>query len=123
MVCCNCCTRTDVPVAKTNVFKNGRELRNAYGSEGANVNFVEVDGEVLNVRTYERGVEDETLSCGTGVTAVALSLFETKIVNSNKVILKTPGGVLTVRFEHAKGLYRNVYLEGRAALVFKGIWV
>lgn len=107
------------------VKKNGALIRHTvYGTEGANVNFVErIGGDKFSVRTYERGVEDETLSCGTGVTAVALSLFQTKNVNSNKVILKTPGGVLTVRFEHSKGLYRNVYLEGPAALVFKGIWV
>jgi diaminopimelate epimerase len=104
---------------------NGAFIRyNIYGTEGANVNFVEqIEQDIFTVRTYERGVEDETLSCGTGVTAVALSLFEKKIVNSKKVILKTPGGVLTVRFDHSNDGYTNIYLEGSASFVFKGIWV
>jgi diaminopimelate epimerase len=107
------------------VKKNGALIRhNMYGKDGANVNFVEQTGDnMFSVRTYERGVEDETLSCGTGVTAVALSLFETSVVNSNKVTLKTLGGVLTVGFDHLSGIYSNVYLEGPASFVFKGVWV
>ncbi|MEZ4882964.1 MAG: diaminopimelate epimerase [Flavobacteriaceae bacterium] len=106
------------------VFKNGRNIRNnIYGKEGANVNFVERNDEAtFSVRTYERGVEDETLSCGTGVTAVAIAMFETGKTPENKVILKTPGGQLQVRFEKEGSGYRNVFLEGPATQVFKGIW-
>jgi diaminopimelate epimerase len=106
------------------VFKNGRTIRNKiYGKEGANVNFVEKqDTAIFSVRTYERGVEDETLSCGTGVTAVAIAMFETGETSENNITLKTPGGKLQVRFEKAGSHYKNVYLEGPAILVFKGIW-
>ncbi len=96
---------------------------NVYGKEGANVNFVEeIEVNVFSVRTYERGVEDETLSCGTGVTAVAIALFETGKTKSNKVILKTPGGQLTVRFIKTNTGYKEVFLEGSATFVFKGDW-
>lgn len=106
------------------VFTKGKTIRNkTYGKEGANVNFVEQNDKVVfSVRTYERGVEDETLSCGTGVTAVALAMFETGKTSENKVILKTPGGELQVRFEKVGSSYKNVYLEGPATQVFKGIW-
>lgn len=105
------------------VFANGRNIRNEiYGKEGANVNFVEQNSDsFFSVRTYERGVEDETLSCGTGVTAVAIAMFETGKTSENKVSLKTPGGELQVRFEKVDLEYKNVYLEGPAMQVFKGI--
>ena len=107
------------------VKRNGALIRHSvYGREGANINFVEqTEEDIFSVRTFERGVEDETLSCGTGVTAVALSLFETKNVSSNKVTLKTPGGILKVKFDHSHGVYKNVYLEGPASFVYKGIWL
>ncbi len=106
------------------VFTNGRTIRNkTYGNEGSNINFVEQnDAAIFSVRTYERGVEGETLSCGTGVTAVAIAMFETGKTAKNKVILKTPGGQLQVRFEKVDAIYNNVYLEGPAIQVFKGIW-
>lgn len=106
------------------VFKNGRNIRNnTYGKEGSNVNFVEQNADAtFSVRTYERGVEDETFSCGTGVTAVALAMFEIGKTSENKVILKTRGGQLQVRFEKEGSGYNNVYLEGPATQVFKGVW-
>ncbi|CAM3365680.1 diaminopimelate epimerase [Aequorivita lipolytica] len=106
------------------VFTSGRNIRNKiYGKEGANVNFVaQNDDAVFSVRTYERGVEDETLSCGTGVTAVAIAMFEMGKTSENKVTLKTPGGQLQVRFEKDGLGYKNVFLEGPAKQVFKGIW-
>ena len=111
-------------LATFNVTEKGAQIRyNTYGIEGANVNFVEeTESNMFTVRTYERGVEDETLSCGTGVTAVAMALFETGKVTTNKDVLKTSGGVLTVRFNYSDGLYNNVYLEGPASFIFKGIW-
>jgi len=106
------------------VFTCGRNIRNKiYGKEGANVNFVEQDdAAIFSVRTYERGVENETLSCGTGVTAVAIAMFETGRTSENKVLLKTPGGQLQVRFDKIGNGYKNVYLEGPATQVFRGIW-
>lgn len=106
------------------VFEQGRSIRNkVYGDAGANVNFVEqITEDLYSVRTYERGVEDETLSCGTGVTAVAIALNKMKKLKSNKVGLKTPGGTLKVSFDLSNDTYTNVFLEGPATLVFKGVW-
>ena len=106
------------------VFSKGKDIRNEiYGEEGANVNFVEqIEDANFSVRTYERGVEDETLSCGTGVTAVALAMFETGKTKKNRITLNTPGGQLLVRFEKEGDGYKNIFLEGPAVQVFKGIW-
>ena len=88
---------------------------------GTNVNFVQVkeDG-ILKVRTYERGVEDETLSCGTGVTAVALAAFVSGKAKTNRVEMQTPGGLLTVSFEKEENRFKNIWLSGPARQVFKG---
>jgi len=107
-----------------NVKKEGAAIRcTTYGKAGANINFVErIDQDKFAVRTYERGVEDETLSCGTGVTAVAIALYETNKTSSNKVILYTKGGLLNVNFSKTETGYNDVYLKGPASQVFKGIW-
>jgi diaminopimelate epimerase len=106
------------------VFSEGRRIRNeVYGTTGANVNFVEqVSDNTFKVRTYERGVEDETLSCGTGVTAVAIAMFETGKTISSSVFLETPGGTLEVKFQKEGGRYKNIKLIGPAVQVFKGVW-
>jgi len=106
------------------VFSEGRKIREGvYGSEGANVNFVEAkDANTFAVRTYERGVEDETLSCGTGVTAVAIAMFEMGETSEKKVQLHTPGGVLSVSFNKIENGYQNIFLEGPAVQVYKGNW-
>ncbi|QNJ96600.1 diaminopimelate epimerase [Constantimarinum furrinae] len=106
------------------VFNEGRSLRNSlYGTEGANINFVEaISEDTVNVRTYERGVEDETLSCGTGVTAVALALAETGMTTGNEVSLQTPGGVLKVSYKKTTEGYEDIFLIGPATMVFKGEW-
>ena len=104
------------------VFKEGKKLRyGLYGKSGSNINFVEqLDDTTFSVRTYERGVEDETLSCGTGVTAVALAMHNTGKTSANKVIVKTIGGELKVEFEQDYDSYKNIYLIGPAKQVFKG---
>ena len=105
------------------VFTQGRNIRRGapYFEEGTNVNFVEQTGiDSFNVRTYERGVEDETLSCGTGVTAVAIAMHNAKKTTSEKINIKTPGGNLTISFTKTENGYEKVYLEGPATLVFKG---
>jgi diaminopimelate epimerase len=108
-----------------NVEKEGASIRyNTYGKAGANINFVEaIDKDSFAVRTYERGVEAETLSCGTGVAAVAIALFEINKTSSNNVILNTKGGVLNVVFNKTKAGYSDVYLKGPATKVFKGTWI
>ena len=88
---------------------------------GTNVNFAEpVNLDSFRVRTYERGVEDETLSCGTGVTAVALAAYATGRTKAKKVKLITPGGELFVSFEPEGDKFRNIWLTGPAKMVFKG---
>jgi len=99
----------------------GRKLRNAYGDEGSNINFVEkIDDQNFSVRTYERGVEDETLACGTGVTAVAIAMHKTKKTFEKNINLKVVGGKLQVSFDEENGVYANVFLKGPAEFVFKG---
>lgn len=103
----------------------GKKLRNEhYGQEGANINFVEsLDDNLFKVRTYERGVEDETLSCGTGVTAVALAMDHLGHVNSdNPVRVNTPGGALQVSYKKEGTSYTDIWLTGPAQFVFKGDW-
>ena len=93
-----------------------------YGQKGSNVNFVSQTGaDKFSVRTYERGVEDETFSCGTGVTAVALAMKVLGKTESDKVKLETPGGELEVSFKQ-KGdtQFTDVFLTGPAKFVFKG---
>jgi len=95
----------------------------AYKSEGININFVEriTDGH-FKVRTYERGVEDETLSCGTGVTAVALAMHYIGETEKNLISLSTLGGLLKVKFESTSDGYKDIWLCGKAEQVFKGIF-
>ena len=92
-----------------------------YNETGSNVNFVKkISNDIFAVRTYERGVEDETLSCGTGVTAVALAMHYIGETEKNMVTLQTPGGDLKVSFERHKDCYKNIWLIGPAVQVFKG---
>jgi diaminopimelate epimerase len=106
------------------VVTNGRRLRNElYGKEGANINFVErISDNTFAVRTYERGVENETLSCGTGVTAVAIALADMGAVDSGIVTLETPGGNLKVTFRKENDVYKDIQLIGPAVMVYKGEW-
>ena len=110
-------------VAGTNVAEAGRTIRNSnhFAAEGINVNFVESTGEdSIYVRTYERGVEDETLSCGTGVTAAALMSAHNER-GFNRVEVKTRGGHLSVEFNKIDDShFTNIWLCGPAALVYKG---
>jgi diaminopimelate epimerase len=105
------------------VVAEGREIRynDEYAAEGINVNFVEVlDESTLYVRTYERGVEDETYSCGTGVTASALANAHNDR-GFNHVDIQTLGGNLFVEFEHVSDHeFRDVWLAGPAVSVYKG---
>ncbi|MCF7561711.1 diaminopimelate epimerase [Sabulilitoribacter multivorans] len=92
-----------------------------YNKAGSNVNFVKrVSDSTFRVRTYERGVEDETLSCGTGVTAVAIAMHYLGETKNNIVNLNVEGGQLQVSFEVENNEYKNVLLIGHATFVFKG---
>jgi diaminopimelate epimerase len=101
---------------------NGALIRQTtYGAEGANVNFVEQTGEdIFSVRTYERGVEDETLSCGTGATAAAIAMNILGKTNATTINLNVEGGKLIVSFEKNESIFTKVTLKGPAQLVFKG---
>lgn len=108
-----------------NVKEAGAVIRysDTYSAKGTNVNFVEqISDSNFAVRTYERGVEDETLSCGTGVTAVALAMFATQKTESKSVDLKVMGGTLNVSFEPFSTGFKNIFLTGPAQFVFKGIF-
>lgn len=106
------------------VFEEGRKIRynDRFKEEGTNVNFIERFDDHLYVRTYERGVEDETLSCGTGVTAAALAAASVGLSTSkNNCVVKTLGGNLNVKFDKVlEHTYYNIWLEGPAQFVFKG---
>jgi diaminopimelate epimerase len=110
-------------VRDINVKEEGREIRNSkeFAAEGINVNFVEhLNEHTIFVRTYERGVEDETLSCGTGVVASALMAAHNEN-GFNQVDVYTPGGKLSVEFDLTQeNLYTNIWLCGPAEFVFKG---
>lgn len=110
-------------VENIDVQETGREIRYSkeFREEGINVNFVEAIGEdSIFVRTYERGVEDETLSCGTGVTASALmSAHNDK--GFNRVEVRTTGGKLSVEFDKFDDQhFENIWLCGPAEFVYKG---
>ncbi len=103
------------------VFEKGKEIRYSYANPGSNVNFVEqIDNSTFRVRTYEKGVEDETLACGTGVTAVAIAMHKTKKTQENTINLPVEGGNLQVSFTEKNGNYTNVFLTGPAQFVFTG---
>ena len=106
-----------------NIHIEGRKIRRSiYGEAGSNVNFVTQMGPTrFKVRTYERGVEGETLSCGTGVTAVAIAMNAMERSHSERIELETPGGNLEVCFKKDNGRYTEVMLKGPVAQVYKGI--
>lgn len=111
-------------VGDIDVKKEGSKIRYSKQYErdgGTNVNFVQqTAAETFLVRTFERGVEDETYSCGTGVTAVALAVNAVGKTTSTTIYLETPGGKLEVSFERSENRYQNIWLTGPTENVFKG---
>jgi len=91
-----------------------------FREEGTNVDFVEIMQDHLFVRSYERGVEDETLSCGTGVTASALALAVKNPSQDSSVEVHTRGGTLTVSYKQKGNSFTDIWLKGPAMLVFRG---
>lgn len=110
-------------LASYNVFENGKNIRYSekYKPGGTNVNFVEqLNENAFEIRTYERGVENETLACGTGATAVAIAMHFIGKTTTNNIPIKVQGGNVTVTFNVNEEKYFNVHLTGPALQVFKG---
>ena len=110
-------------LAQQEVVGQGRKVRyhSQFAPAGTNVNFVAVLGEqALAIRTYERGVEDETLACGTGATAVALVGVAKGIVRPPVDVYTKSGETLTIYFDPKKGLPQEVYLEGETKVIYQG---
>jgi diaminopimelate epimerase len=110
-------------LANKDVYQDGHAIRNneTYKTNGINVNFVEQNGKGYFVRTFERGVEDETYACGTGVTAVALAMA--KHHNQTGTVetpIKVLGGDLNIRFNYDGSTFSHIFLEGPAVQVFEG---
>ncbi len=111
-------------VLELDVYKKGHEIRHSreFEEEGINVNFVELQDEPdqIRIRTFERGVEDETFSCGTGATASALICYHNEN-GFNEVEVKTMGGMLRVKYDRIdEHIYENIWLCGPAEKVFEG---
>jgi len=104
------------------IIEESRKIRydQRFQPTGTNVNYVELKQEKLFVRTYEKGVENETLSCGTGVVAAAIASSEVNNSIRNFTEITTPGGKLNVYFNKNASGYNNIYLEGNAVFVFEG---
>jgi diaminopimelate epimerase len=106
-----------------NVKENGAKIRygDLYGKVGSNINFVKkINENTFALRTYERGVEDETLACGTGATAVAIAMYATGLTKEKTLNINVEGGKLKVSFEENNGKFTNVFLIGPAEFVFEG---
>jgi diaminopimelate epimerase len=107
-----------------NLIEAAKEIRysDRFREKGINVNYIHSVDPVLHIRTYERGVENETLSCGTGVTASVLAkhLFDDIDQGSFEQEVSTPGGNLQVAYEVGENGFTNIYLKGPASMVYKG---
>lgn len=106
------------------VRKLGSSIRYSknYFKEGINVNFIKhIEENKIKLRTYERGVENETLSCGTGAVAAAIAAHYNRIVQDfPQILIETLGGLLEVNFNFEKKMYNNIYLSGKAKKIFSG---
>ncbi|MEO1262221.1 MAG: diaminopimelate epimerase [Bacteroidota bacterium] len=108
-----------------NVVESGQLIRysDRFRKEGINVNFVEKEPSGVVVGTYERGVENETLSCGTGVTAAAIATFlKDGSTGKKEIPIGTKGGHLKVKLERNNGIFQNIWLCGPATKVFSGTY-
>ena len=111
-------------IADVDVFQEGRSIRNSepHAEEGINVNFIAEAEDGIDIATYERGVEDETLACGTGVTAAAIAYIVRTGVEDDSfhVAVHAKGGDLGVRGRGSDGRFTELWLEGPAVRVFEG---
>jgi diaminopimelate epimerase len=114
-------THTDID--SLDIVSMAKKIRynDEFAKEGINVNFVNIVSEPeLKVRTYERGVEDETYSCGTGVTASVLAYSQRNSISGKPVTVQTLGGLLSVQYTPNEHVFKQVYLQGPALRVFEG---
>ena len=105
------------------MYRDGYAIRNndTYRAKGINVNFVEPVADGYFVRTFERGVEDETYACGTGVTAVALAMAKHNNQGGHiDTPIKVLGGDLNIHFNYDGHTFKDIFLEGPAVKVFEG---
>ena len=111
-------------LSDVDVLKEGKRLSSLakFGDYGINVNFVEQKKDI-HIRTYERGDEMESFSCGTGSVATAIALHKIGLINDTKICVNTKGGVLYVSFIYNKGSYRDIWLEGQVSLVYSGSFI
>jgi diaminopimelate epimerase len=110
-------------IESVDVVKTGREIRfsDRFGPRGTNVNFVQdLDSGAIAVRTYERGVEDETLACGTGIVAGALVLAARKSLPSPISLRSRSGSLLDVFYSQTENGFKEIFLEGDARIIYKG---
>ncbi len=110
-------------IDRINVVEEGRKIRYSekYKEIGINVNFVKIEeNHEISIRTYERGVENETLACGTGAVAAALTCAEVNEFCSGEVTVHTKGGMLKVSFIRQNNKYEDIWLTGPADFVFEG---
>lgn len=109
-------------VADIDVNNEGKRIRNSdlFHPQGTNVNFVESRTNSIFVRTFERGVEAETLSCGTGVTASAIAAVYSRQFDMNSMNVITPGGELNVSFKYINRTFTDIWLSGPATFVYEG---
>lgn len=113
-------------IETVDVFEQGGQIRHdpVFGPKGTNASFAKwnSDGNYIELRTFERGVEAETLSCGTGAVAAAIIAFASQLTDQTNLAVQYPGGVLEVAFENHKGYFKNVFLTGPVRRVFAGVW-
>ncbi len=113
----------DNDIFRIDVYAKGKEIRYSekYKNEGTNVNFVQINkNEGIKIRTYERGVENETLACGTGAVASAIAYYQKFKPKVSIVKVKALGGELEISFKEKDNKYTDVYLSGPAKHVFSG---
>ncbi len=108
-------------VSQVDVFNKGKEIRYSqqYQSiNGTNVNFIEINDDILKIRTYERGVEDETHACGTGATAAAIAFAHSTKTYDKEIKLQALGGILRLKFDFNNALFYNIVLSGPVKRIF-----
>ena len=109
-------------VDEINVYEQGKKIRRQFQEmNGVNVNFVSFNNDIIKCRTFERGVENETLSCGTGVVAVALYIYKKKKISDNKIVVSTNGGSLSVSFKNDGNSFQEIWLKGDTNKIFDGL--
>ena len=110
----------ELATIKVNTLGRSLRFHKDFGAKGTNVNFVEKKNGVWHIRTYERGVEGETLACGTGAVAAGFVINMTK-KDKSPVVIKARGGVLKIYFKNTAGKINNVFLEGNARIIAEGV--